>query len=50
MLGQNSIFFGSDGELRACLVPYGMQNENYFGMMKYKMLKFLGICLVPSKM
>ena len=27
-----------------------MQNGNYFGMMKYKMPKFSGLCLVSSKM
>jgi uncharacterized Zn finger protein (UPF0148 family) len=26
-----------------------MQNANYFGMMKYKMPKFSGSCLVPSE-
>ena len=40
----------STERLRACLVPYGMQNVNYFGVMKCKMPKFSGLYLVPSKM
>jgi hypothetical protein len=35
---------------RVCLVPHGMQNANYFGMMKCKISKFSWVCLVPSKM
>jgi hypothetical protein len=31
-------------------VEYKMQNANYFGMMKCKMLKLSWVCLVPSKM
>ena len=27
-----------------------MQNTNYFGIIKSEILKFLGLCLVPSKM
>jgi hypothetical protein len=32
-----------------CLVP-GMQNANYFGMIKCKMPKFSWVCLVSFKM
>jgi hypothetical protein len=38
------------GVLRLCLVPHGMQNANYFGMMKCKMPKFLLGCLISSEM
>jgi hypothetical protein len=40
------------GQYTMCLVPYGMQNTNTknFEMMKCKILIFLWMCLVPSKM
>jgi len=50
-MDQNPKIFGIKGELKVCLVSNRkMQNTNYFGMIRCKILKFLGLCLVPSKM
>jgi hypothetical protein len=40
----------SPNNFKACLVPYGIQNSNYFKMTKCKMSKLLKLYLVSSKM